>query len=491
LTKETLKNAKEYVEKLRSNGGTEILQPITDILNKSTERERELIILTDGEVWNNDQIISFVNKHNDTTRVFTIGVGHSVSHNLVNGIARAGRGTPEFVIPGENTQTIESKIDRQANRALIQRVDISKVQWGNETPIKVAPSSFSTLYENCLVTSLALLNSPIKEDVFISLSNNNQLQVKKDSLKFIEGEMLHQMFAKKRILDLYEETNLQDSQTDVQKEITELGVTYNLMTKNTSFIIVDKSKVTKSDDMTREFIPQQIPRGEEYLSDGAILLMDADDIGNTDFAGNEMMMNYSQLQSDKAIIKPHRAVKKAARVSLTGFPQQKSGQPFSIDVTSLSIGIGTKPDGETISEDVTQNTRVAFIAPRNTAIPSKQMKEFKAFLEHSNELVIYFYEGERVYCKDNYKHTKHMMVLTGLPQHLLLRIEIDLEFDNVGARRAFAKVYDANTHKLLLHTQPFLLDELLFTDQERTKNINESKLLNDQDLKSFEKELVR
>ena len=52
-----------------------------------------MFVLTDGEVANTKEILDLVRKHcsGSTTRVFSLGVGDSVSQHLVSGMARSGK----------------------------------------------------------------------------------------------------------------------------------------------------------------------------------------------------------------------------------------------------------------------------------------------------------------------------------------------------------------------------------------------------------------
>ena len=61
------------------------------------------------------QVIDLVANRPDASRVFTIGVGESVSHMLVDGIARTGSGSAEYVSGGERLQP---KVMRQLKAAL-------------------------------------------------------------------------------------------------------------------------------------------------------------------------------------------------------------------------------------------------------------------------------------------------------------------------------------------------------------------------------------
>jgi hypothetical protein len=84
-------------------GGTEILSGLKHVVqNSSLSVNTEIIILTDGEVWNSSEIFEFIRKTRSSgpkekTRFFCLGIGEAVSHYLVSGIGRYGGGLAEVV----------------------------------------------------------------------------------------------------------------------------------------------------------------------------------------------------------------------------------------------------------------------------------------------------------------------------------------------------------------------------------------------------------
>lgn len=67
------------------------------------------------QVCNTEEVKKFVRKNSHTTRVFGLGIGDSASHDLVDGIAKAGNGTAEYVTYEENLQ---GKVIKQLKQAL-------------------------------------------------------------------------------------------------------------------------------------------------------------------------------------------------------------------------------------------------------------------------------------------------------------------------------------------------------------------------------------
>ena len=84
---ESLEAASAWVASLHTGGGTNILNPMNEILSKPTIPgcPRQVFLLTDGQVRNTEAVISSVAKHAHDTRVFAFGIGRGVSHHLCEG----------------------------------------------------------------------------------------------------------------------------------------------------------------------------------------------------------------------------------------------------------------------------------------------------------------------------------------------------------------------------------------------------------------------
>ena len=99
--------ASKFIKTLSAQyGGTNMLDPIEQTFKRHRpEMPLEIILLTDGEIWGEHGLFQFINKQIDQeqidARVFCLGIGEDVSHSLVEGVARAGRGFSQFVTTSE------------------------------------------------------------------------------------------------------------------------------------------------------------------------------------------------------------------------------------------------------------------------------------------------------------------------------------------------------------------------------------------------------
>lgn len=120
-TQETLEEAVRHVSIMSSDyGGTEMLQPLKKTIEmRFNDMPLEIMLLTDGEIWKQDQLFNYLNEQvaaaSSSLRVFTLGVGSGVSHALIEGVAKAGRGFSQAVSDGEK---MDGKIVRMLKGAL-------------------------------------------------------------------------------------------------------------------------------------------------------------------------------------------------------------------------------------------------------------------------------------------------------------------------------------------------------------------------------------
>lgn len=85
-----------YINQLSANGGTEMLRGIRAVLNfpvTDPGRLRSIVLLTDGYIGNENQILAEVQQHlKSGNRLYSFGAGSSVNRFLLNRIAELGRG---------------------------------------------------------------------------------------------------------------------------------------------------------------------------------------------------------------------------------------------------------------------------------------------------------------------------------------------------------------------------------------------------------------
>jgi len=139
-TESSVSAAESHIKGLSANlGGTELMNPLKDIYNSTSIKNyaRQIIVLTDGEVSNTEEVIKLVvqnHKNRPEWRLFTIGVGSSVSRALVEGMARGGKGTVQIIGDGER---LEPKVMATLKQALQPALTNVRVDWG----VKASSSS--------------------------------------------------------------------------------------------------------------------------------------------------------------------------------------------------------------------------------------------------------------------------------------------------------------------------------------------------------------
>jgi len=269
-TAENIRKAREVLRQQRGYGGTEMMKAIRAALepSDSLDHVRVVCFVTDGFVGNDLEIIGEIQKH-PNARVFAFGIGSSVNRFLIEGMAKAGRGDSEVV-------TLNDKADEASHR-LYERLrsplltDIA-IDWHGLPVTDVYPQKLPDLFSGKPLVVSGRYLAPV--------SGNIRLKGKRAGEEFVReipvtltasaaaNSILPGFWARRRIDDLMSRdwSGAQSGamKPELQKEITQLGLDYRLMTQFTSFVAVEDRVVTQNGKPQRVEVPVELPEGVSY-----------------------------------------------------------------------------------------------------------------------------------------------------------------------------------------------------------------------------------
>jgi Ca-activated chloride channel homolog len=269
-TAENIRKTRAVLNAQHGGGGTVMMNAIRAALAPSDSQDhlRVVCFLTDGYVGNDLEIIGEVQKH-PKARVFAYGVGNSVNRFLIETMAKAGRGDSEVV-------TLNDKADAAAHR-LYQRLrapvltDVS-IDWRGLPVADVLPGKLPDLFTGkpLVVTgryTAAATGSIVIRGKRAGENFEREIPVHLNS-SATANSILSTFWARRKIDDLMSPdwSGLQTGniKPEVQNEITQLGLSYKLMTQFTSFVAVEERVVTTNGKPTRVEVPVEMPEGVSY-----------------------------------------------------------------------------------------------------------------------------------------------------------------------------------------------------------------------------------
>ncbi len=246
----SLEEASAHVERLQADlGGTEILPALRAVLERPSAGglRREVVLLTDGEVSNDDAVVALAREHAATTRVFAFGIGHAASEHLVRAVARASGGAAEMILPG---RALEATVVRQFGRLRAAALEDVRVAWSGAKAQLQAPATVAQLFDGEPLAVYAWLDGAPAAALLAATSAGKAVswEVELDPEKVADGSLLGTLAARAAIRDLEEGTaearrgsNQRDrADTRVREAIVRLAVRYGLASRETSFVAVEE-----------------------------------------------------------------------------------------------------------------------------------------------------------------------------------------------------------------------------------------------------------
>jgi Ca-activated chloride channel family protein len=255
-----------FIGAIDADGGTEMSSALELALGMQSaggdsHRLKQIVLLTDGAVGNEDQLFRLIASRLGNTRLFTIGIGSAPNSWFMRKSAEVGRGT--FTHIGDVNQ-VEQKISSllaKLEEPVLTDIEISV----SDGKLEMIPDRIPDLYRGEPIVFTGELAGDAPTITISGTLNGNpwRTRVDLDGTRARASENVASMWARRRIeqeLDRLIEGTGDEAQ--VRTTVLELALRYSLVSPYTSLVAVEEERARPEDaDLMSVDVPRHLPEG--------------------------------------------------------------------------------------------------------------------------------------------------------------------------------------------------------------------------------------
>ena len=268
---ENIATAIRLLEQQRGNGGTELLPAIKQAMSLPREANvsRSVVLVTDGYTSGEQGVFDYIRENLNQCNVFAFGIGSAVNRYLIEGVAKAGMGEPFIVTQPSEAAATAAKFREYIQTPLLTDVqirtsgfEIYDVQPGHLPDLMAQrPVILFGKWRGSVTGTFELWGRTGQGEYF---SKFEVAGAQPDD----SNRALRYLWARSRIGEL-SDYGFGSPSDDKIKEITALGLKYNLLTQYTSFIAV-RQKIVNGQGLAEDVDqPLPLPVGVSDLAVGS------------------------------------------------------------------------------------------------------------------------------------------------------------------------------------------------------------------------------
>ncbi len=250
------KQAREFIERMRATGGTNINDALMAAFKQiqPSERTQMVVLITDGQPTVGEtkagRILANVKQAiKGNTRLFTFGVGYDVNTALLDGLANENRGTVAYIEPKEDIEVKVSSFFAKVNNPVLSDL---KIDWGGVETDLVYPRATPDIFHGSQLVLVGRYRpqGAAKQLTLTGKVNSRERRFVYDDIQFPEkrsdNEFLPHLWAMRRVGHLLDQIRLNGESKELHDEIVELGTRYGIVTPYTSYLVLEPGMASKS-----------------------------------------------------------------------------------------------------------------------------------------------------------------------------------------------------------------------------------------------------
>ncbi|MFD4668176.1 VIT domain-containing protein [Lentzea sp. NPDC058450] len=251
--------AVEHLAKVQARGGTEMFEPLRQGLSLLSDvaqgRDPVLVLVTDGQVGNEDQMLRDISPLINRTRIHAVGIDTAVNAGFLGRLAAAGAGRCELVESEDRLDEAMTHIQRRIGAPVITDVVVEPGSDLPKLPTAIYPG----------VPLVAFGRYTGKPAEFTVRGRTRAGEDWRETVAVTEhaAESVRSQWARAALRDLEDRYAVGDS--SVEPKIVETSLKYGVLCRFTAFVAVDE-RVVSDGTVHRVTQPVEQPAGWEMPS---------------------------------------------------------------------------------------------------------------------------------------------------------------------------------------------------------------------------------
>ncbi|HEX2159583.1 MAG TPA: VIT domain-containing protein [Actinomycetes bacterium] len=262
--------AVDYLSRLEARGGTEMAAPLSRALELLTGpaggepegRDRALVLVTDGQVGNEDQILRLLAPRLGGVRVYAVGVDTAVNEGFLKRLAGLGGGAYELVESEDRLDAVMDRVHRRIGAPVLTGLELEPAGFDMDRA-SLAPRRLPDLFAgSALVVSGRFEGAPEGAVVVRGRDAAGQPWSATVPVTRTESSALTATWARAHLRDLEDRYATDPSpDRDLERRIVETSLRFGVLCRFTAFVAADVQVVNEGGVVHRVLQPVEAPAG--------------------------------------------------------------------------------------------------------------------------------------------------------------------------------------------------------------------------------------
>jgi Ca-activated chloride channel family protein len=257
---------RQYVESLQAGGGTEMLPALVHLMQKPQEPGylRHIVLLTDGDLGNEEQIFTTMRQQLGNARLYTIAIGSAPNLFLATKMAQFGRGTFTHIADNREVQEKMTHLFETIESPVLTDV---KLSFEGVQVADVYPARPPDLFMNQPLLIYGRMSNGSAGNLHLTAHAGDaqfETTIPFDATKATFHPGITTLWARQRVEELMDSWREQPEDTlraPFRAAIIEHAIRYHIVTRFTSLVAVEEVVVNPGGPSSTVAVPTELPAG--------------------------------------------------------------------------------------------------------------------------------------------------------------------------------------------------------------------------------------